>query len=312
MGGGGAFNFVVPDNVTDWSLASSITNCLFEGSDTGVYYYQQFGSGTFYAGGLSIQNCTFIGPAYGVYVGGGATSSPVTVYGCVFAGGIVHADTAGQITEDGNIFMQHTGNQSVTAGTHSITAACPAFNIDDERITGQPMRSHGEPSAVSPFNGFGGYGTPPSADITGRARPEGSASTAVSAGAFERHDTGVKDATYQDAGSSGCLKLVGPSSQEQLVLVDAAATTLTVKVRWDGNHGDANKPQAILVAEPAIGVTGQTITATSAGGSGTTPNSYETLTFSGFTPTAKGAVRLRLVSRAAAGNGVAYFDSISL
>jgi len=59
-------------------------------------------------------------------------------------------------------------------------------------------------------------------------------------------------------------------------------------------------------------VPGQVVTATTAGGSGSTPNAFETLTFAGFTPTRKGAVMLRLVSRSASGNGAAYFDTITL
>ena len=117
--------------------------------------------------------------------------------------------------------------------------------------------------------------------------------------------------THQDAGSTACMALVGPSSQERPILVDSQPTTISVKVRWDGNHGDAAKPQAVLIAEPQIGVAGQVATATSTGGTGSTPNAFETLTFAPFTPTGPGVVMLRMVSRAAAGNGAAYFDTIT-
>jgi hypothetical protein len=298
---------------TDWSMGANIVNCSFHGPGPCIAVTPSGGgSGSTYPGGLVIQNCTFHSTNYALYLHYGAVTlaTPVTVDGCIFIMSGLYADSTGQIVEDGNVYASASINSGVTSGTHSVFSACPALDFGDDRLTGLPLRPALTPSPVSTFAGFGAYGTTPADDLTGRARPEGYGSTAPSAGCLERHDTGAKDVTHQDTGSSACLALVGPSSQGRLIIVDAAATVLTVKVRWDGNHGDTNKPQVVLVAEPQIGVAGQTKTATSTGGSGTTPNAYETLTFTSFTPTAKGAVMLRFVSRAAAGNGVAYFDSI--
>ena len=122
----------------------------------------------------------------------------------------------------------------------------------------------------------------------------------------------MKDVTHQDSGSPACLALIGPSSQDRPILVNAQATTIRVNVRWDGNHGDAARPQAMLLASPEIGVPAQTVTAASTGGTGSTPNAYETLTFAPITPTAAGVVMLRMISRAASGAGAAYFDTITL
>lgn len=315
-GGNGAIVLTIPFNSTDWSLDSKIVNCAFRGRNAGVFLWQQYGSGTKLAGGLAIQNCTFQSPTYGVYAyysnSGVTLNTPIAVHGSVFLGCSLRADGTGHMIEDGNIFMSAEANTNVAAGANSIFNACPALDFGDNRLTGLPLAPLGTPLAGSLFAGFGSYGTTPSTDLAGRNRPEGTGSTAAAAGCLERHDTGVKDVTHQDAGSSACMALIGPSSQDRPILVDATSTTLSVKVRWDGNHGDLTKPQAVLIAEPQIGVAGQVVTATSTGGTGSTPNAYETLTFAPFTPSSPGVVMLRMVSRAAAGNGTAYFDTITL
>ena len=120
---------------------------------------------------------------------------------------------------------------------------------------------------------------------------------------MEIHEIGSRENSSFDSGIA--VKLIGPGDQEIYIPVAAESTTITVKVQYDTNHGTTNKPQVVLVANDAIGVSTQTITATV--GTGTT----ETLSFSAFTPTAAGVVTVRLVSRSAAGNGVATFDTTS-
>jgi hypothetical protein len=312
--GNGVITFQVPLDAAEWPLGAVIRNCLFIGASYGVQFYAAGGSGGHLGAGASIQNCTFDVPLWALKGYGAALASPIRVNGCVCLGCSLYTDAAGEIVEDGNVFMQSPSNHNtnVAAGAHSILRACPAFDLGDGRLTGLPYRHPMTPSAAGAIVGFGAYGAAPADDLAGRSRPEGAGSTAPSAGCLERHDTGVQDFTHQDADSPACLALVGPSSQDRLVLVDPVSTTLSVKVRWDGNHGDANRPQAVLIAEPQIGVAGQVVTATSTGGTGSTPNAYETLTFAPFTPTGPGAVMLRMVSRAAAGDGAAYFDTITL
>lgn len=121
-------------------------------------------------------------------------------------------------------------------------------------------------------------------------------------GAFEEHDTARRETTVTDAGGVG-LHIPGPGDHEFLIPVDAASTTITVKARYDANHGTTNKPRAILKAQPEIGVSTQTVTMTSAA------DTWETLTFSGFTPTAKGVVTIRLESRSDTPYGRAFFDT---
>lgn len=121
-------------------------------------------------------------------------------------------------------------------------------------------------------------------------------------GAFERHDTAIKETTTTDAGSVG-IQIPGPGSHEFYIPVDASSTTITVKMRYDSNHGTTNKPQAILLANGEIGVTTETKTMTSAA------DTWETLTFAAQTPSAKGVVTVRLVSRSDTPYGRAYADT---
>jgi hypothetical protein len=121
-------------------------------------------------------------------------------------------------------------------------------------------------------------------------------------GALEIHDTAAKETTTTDAGSVG-LVITGPGSHEFLIPVDATSTTISVKMQYDASHGTTNKPRAILVANGEIGITTQTLTMTSAAGS------WETLTFTPQTPTAKGVVTVRLESRSDAPYGRCYADT---
>jgi hypothetical protein len=124
-------------------------------------------------------------------------------------------------------------------------------------------------------------------------------------GALETHDSAAKETTTTDAGSVGIV-IGGAGSHEFRIPVDAASTTISVKARYDANHGTTNKPQAILLANGEVAVTTETKTMTSAA------DTWETLTFAAQTPSAKGVVTVRLVSRSDAPYGRAYFDTWSV
>lgn len=317
---GSGIDFRLPLNSAEYNTNVLVQNCRFFYSSNGLRYNKVGGSGSFFATGLRVQGCSFYFCTVGVsiaYGSGDALTTPNYVYGCnfQFCGTGVSAGQTSQLTENGNVLFCSAERVNVSAGANSRDkSTCPAWEIEDGRLYGVGPKPFGTPSAVSPLNSMGSYGTPPAVDLYNRARPEGYGTTGQAAGALALHDNGVKNTVYHDsgAGSTACMALVGPASQDRPILVDAASTTVSVKVRWDGNHGNTNKPQAILLANPEIGYAGQTKTATTSGGSGSTPNSYETLTFTGFTPSAAGVVMLRMVSRSAAGNGVAYFDSIDV
>jgi hypothetical protein len=124
-----------------------------------------------------------------------------------------------------------------------------------------------------------------------------------SVGCFERHDTAEKETGTTDAGSVG-LVLTGWADHAIYVPVDAASTTISVRARYDSTHAATNKPQAILDANGEIGVTAETKTMTSAA------DTWETLTFTAQTPSAKGWVTVRLLSRSDAATGKAFFDTL--
>ncbi|OJW18814.1 MAG: hypothetical protein BGO49_17475 [Planctomycetales bacterium 71-10] len=310
--------FNVAGAAAEYSLDSVVRNCRFRGGVLIVARVANTGLG-YAATGLQISHCSFLGghsAPISVYGSDPVVlASPITVFGCYLSGnnGIV-AGHVSQVTEDYNAFhVASAARLNVTAGSHSIGSVRPAFDYGDGRLVGTPLRPWGEPVANSLLGGFVVGGASPTTDFAGRARPEGYLSTRAAVGALERHDTGEINTPYADSGSPACLALRGPSSLERPILMDATATVIRVKVRWDGNHGDANKPQAILLANPEIGVSAdQVVTASSSGGTGSTPNEYETLSFSSVTPTRPGALMLRLVSRSSDGTGVAYFDSITL
>ena len=125
------------------------------------------------------------------------------------------------------------------------------------------------------------------------------------AGCFERHDTAEKETGTTDAGSVG-LVLTGYADHAIWIPVDASSTTISVKARYDATHAATNKPQAILDANGEIGVTTETKTMTAAA------DTWETLTFAAQTPSAKGWVQVRLISRADAATGKAFFDTVGV
>lgn len=124
-------------------------------------------------------------------------------------------------------------------------------------------------------------------------------------GALARHDTAEKETGTTDAGSVG-LVLTGWADHAVHVPVDASSTTITVRARYNATHGTTNKPQAVLDANGEVGVSTETQTMTAAA------DTWETLTFSAFTPSGKGWVTIRLLSRADAVTGRAYFDTLSV
>jgi hypothetical protein len=148
------------------------------------------------------------------------------------------------------------------------------------------------------------WSTQPSTDSTYEVVQRG---LRESAGCAELHDVGTRDiATYDAADAS--LKMTGPSDQEISVPVDTTASTISIKVRYESTtYGGTSYPQAILLAAPELGVSTETETATASAS-----DAWETLTFTQFTATRKGVVKIRLLNRSTAANGVCWFDTLSV
>lgn len=302
-------------HTADYDANVVIRNCVFWGSpNASAIELQSNGTGTGFGGGVVVLNCTFLWASRAVRIQevNLSTSIPCLVYNCLLywcPGTALVANTSGQIVEDYNHIIAGTARSNVTAGAHTQSANpsayAPLLDWGYSRLNGFLPCSPWAPMAGAPQLGFGNQGSPapPATDLLNRPRPAGGASTANAIGAFERHDTAVKETSVTDAGSVG-LRITGPGDHDFKVPVNATSTTLSVRVRYDTNHGTTNKPQAILLASGEIGVATETKTATVG------VNTWETLTFSAITPTAKGLVTIRLVSRAAAGSGIAYFDTL--
>lgn len=268
-----------------------------------------FGSNGFKVGGVDILNCTLVCSSTCVVTGAAnvSTTYPVTVYNSfLFGNAGLNANTSGQIVEDYNLISCATARTNVSAGSNSISDGSYSnlFHIGFEQLYGFLPRMPYTPLDGQPLLGFGGS-SPPSVDLLNRPRPAGGRSTSAGIGALERHDTAGRETSTVDAGSNAIV-LTGPADQDIHVPVDAASTTITIRARYDTDHGTGNKPQAILLANSAIGVSTETETMTAAA------DTWETLTFSAFTPTAQGVVTIRLVSRSAAGTGKAFFDTLTV
>jgi len=286
----------------------TIRNCLFIGSpgSEAINWDNLTNNG----GGLLVEGCTFIGINTAIRTrNAGAQANPADLHSnvilsCTF--GLYAAATAQQ-NEDYNIIEAATPRTNVTVGGNSFSNGSRSvlFNLGYCQLVGMVLRPMFEPLGGSPLLGFGSPGGMTAEDILGRLRPSGGGSISQDIGAYSRHDFAAREGTTKDASDYGMV-LTGPGDQEILVAVDASATVISIKGRYDTNHAATNKPQAILLAAPEIGVTAETLTMTAA------VDTWETLTFASQTPTAKGWVRIRLISRAAAGNGKSFWDTLAI
>jgi hypothetical protein len=299
-------------HTSDYDLNVQIRNCIFHVGSYGVYAIST-GAGAGKPGGIDVLNCIFLGCSstqFQIADANFSTAIPCTIYNSILWNGnlAVQGGAAGQLLEDYNYLNCQTNRSNVTAGTNSVTGTtyAPRCDLGYAALVGMMIpRQPFEPlDGSSPFLGFNNTGGPPTIDWYSRPRPAGSPNTNNAIGPFERHDTATKETTTTDAGSVG-LKITGLGDHDIKVPVNATSTLLSIRVRYDTNHAATNKPQAILLANPEIGITTETKTATVG------VDTWETLTFAAQTPSARGVVTIRLVSRAAAGNGIAFFDTLA-
>ena len=302
-------SIILPTSASaDYDSVFLIQNSVFRGGNIGININSS-GALAFKGGGVDIFNCDLIHSFTSNLrtQNSISTAIPCTIYNSIIKGvTALNAGTSGQILEDNNRILANTARTNVTAGGASISDAshAPLIEFGYELISGRQLRPFGMPMAGSPLLGRGNTAGGPTVDILSRSRPSGGGSTSYAWGAYERHDTAAKETSVVQAGATAA-KIVGPGDQDILIPVDASSTTISVYVRYDTNHGTTNKPQVQLLANGEIGVVTETKTATVG------VDTQEQLTFSAFTPTAKGWVVIRCISRSAAGNGIAYFDTFS-
>ncbi len=308
--------------VSDYDLAFTIRNCLLlGGGQASLPIISTVVSGgsilTGAGSGPAVQNCTILMGGTGDAIATGASisaSQTCKVKNCVILGGGLNASSAGQIVEDYNHIVAGTARTNVSTGTHSKTGATYStlLEVGQALQQGRQHRLFMTPSSDSPYLGFDNDSTPTALtiDFLNRPRPSGSgpspsANAKNAIGYLERHDYGVKEASVVDTSSTYSVKMTGPGDWEVQVPVDASSTTVTVRVRFDTNYA-GSLPQAILLDNAEIGVSTETKTATGSA------DAWSTLTFSAFTPSAKGWVTIRLYSRSTAGNGLTYWDTFTV
>lgn len=295
----------------DYDADVLIRNCVVIGNAGTFVSVIATGAAAFKGGGVDVVNCSCVNSANFLQTGTNiSTSIPCTATGnFVITGSNValNANTSGQITENYNVFLTSVAHTNVSDGANSKRdgSVAPLIEIGQSYVSGRMPRPLFTPMSGSPLLGRDASATGAAYDLLNRIRPAGGASTTPAVGALERHDTAAQETTTVDASGSG-LVITGPGSQDLKVAVDAAATTVTIKGRYDTTHAATNKPQVQLLANAAIGVSAQTVTMSAAA------DTWETLTIGPFTPTAKGVVTIRLVSRAAAGGGKAFFDTATV
>lgn len=308
--GGSVINVTLPTSASaDYDANFLIQNCVIEGAFTNAISVAASGAASFKGGGVDVFNSRVMGGRGMTTAVNVATSIPCTFYNSVIMSGNntgLSANASGQIVEDYNRIIAATPRTNVSVGGNSISDTSMAHLVEFgyAEIAGRQSRPTGTPMANSPLLGRGNQAGGPTVDILNRPRPAGGASTSYAWGAYERHDTAAKETSVVDAGSNA-IKITGPGDHDFLIPVDATSTTITVRARYDTNHAATNKPQATILNGEEIGVATETKTMTAA------VDTWETLTFSAISPTAKGFVTLRLISRSAAGNGIAYFDTVS-
>jgi hypothetical protein len=216
------------------------------------------------------------------------------------------AAASGKITEDYNIINATTPRTNVSAGSNSLSG----FNRHigtDLGVSELILKRHGALHFYEPYDltsrliGVGAQGGGPTVDMRGGPRPSGGENLTYSAGALECGDPGEREASTVRSGSTALL-LHGPGYHDISIPVNAEATSVTIYGRYDSSHAATNKPQIKVLNGAHIGVSDATATMTAAA------DTWEALTLS-FTPTAKGVVTIRMISRSAAATGKAFFDS---
>ena len=296
----------------DYDVDLQITNSLLLCPTVSMIRVLGTGANSFKGGGVDLWNCTINNDGYGLRVSNTSisTSIPCTVYNCLLSTGSTDAliaTTSGQITEDYNRILSTTPRTNVTAGANSLATGAHALLVEVGQawINGAAPRPFFMPMDGSPLLGRGTSGSVSlTVDMLNRARPSGGQSTSKAWGAMERHDTAAKETTTVRTGSTG-INITGPGDHEFAVPVDATSTTISVYARYDTTHAATNKPQMLIVNGGECGVADATATMTAAA------DTWEQLSLN-FTPTQKGVVTVRLVSRAAGGSGKAFFDDFAV
>lgn len=279
-------------------------NLIVSAFGTGIAFSSSGGN---LAGGMTIRDNTFINTENSFFSTTAlrvSTTTPITVSGNLFLGvGLLNAGTSGHVVDGGyNRWIGNTGsNTNVTAAGTSAFGALPNLVTPLTRkwgLTGPRDDVFGWLDAALVAQRSAGDST--AIDFRGRtARPWGAGASS----GYMQHRNVTQDATSAiTGGGTNSLKLTGAGEVSVWVPVDAESTTLSITTK-STSYGGTNWPQMIVVANPSIGVTEQTATASSA--------TEAAISTSAFTPTAKGVVEVRLISRSTSTSSTTHFDLLT-
>lgn len=313
-GGSGAIQVSVSTvSGGDFSTGISVVDSVIISAGAVGINITSTGSAAGHGGGVTATRCTILANTAGFRVLGANNSItfPCTIANSwiIASGTGISAAAAGQVTDaDYNMIYSGTAYSNVTAGTHSISdyRFSPLMHTGFESYYQRNLMPFFAPKADSPVGLLNYMPASGSTDVLGRLRPTSSTGTPATPGAIELHDRTVKDTATVPTGVANSLKMSRPYDFEFLIPVTTSATAFSVQVRWDTSYGGGTLPQVQLLANPALGVSAQTVTATGTFGA------FRTITLASFTPTAAGEVTVRLVGSYMSPNGILYWGGATL
>ena len=277
-------------------------------SATGAIHITASGTSSKHGGGVRVYDCSIFAPVYGVSC---ATATYLsTTYPCEVHNSVVYTPSIGLNAATSG---QMTASYVLTNNTTNVTNTNVTLPGTNNYELGQSLKVSGvarppfTPASGSYALGYGTGGTGgnyPTVDFLSRPRPSGGGSGNNALGYLERHDFAIQDTTTYPTGYTSSAKLVGPGDQYLFLPVDATATTISLQVYQGSGYTGTNYATATIVANPELGITAQTVTATS------TKSAWQTLTFSSITPSKQGFITLQVTSYDTSGTGTLNFGAI--
>lgn len=315
------------DGATGYDVDVVFRRCLWFNHGTGDHITFAGVAGTGPPGGGAVYDCSFMSSSSNACVRidptntNWSTSTACVVENCVLWGnsiggtGLLEAQSSGQITSDHNIIISPSPYTNVTKGTNDISSTgTPGYRTLEALALTAPwlwgfVGKRYPYAAISddlPIIGDGaGSNFSATTDLFGLPRP-GSGNATSTPGALEWANTGVKETTTTQAGSTS-IKMTGPGVHDFQLAVDATSTTVNVYARFaSGTYGGTNYPRMSVRNGENCGVADANVAATASAS-----DAWEQININ-FTPTSTGIVTIRFENRSNATAGVCFFDTFSV
>jgi hypothetical protein len=319
----GAFQFNMQPDGVGYDMGLTIRRCLFALGDGDVIEFNH-AAGAGPAGGAQIYDCTCMGAGHRAFVvcpdANFSTSNAVDVENCVIYGGgaagpLLEAFSSGQIVSDYNVILGNSPFQNVTKGGNDVSkTGTPDYRSPGTIVGAAPwlwdMPLKRFPFEMFPWGSHIGEGASvnfdATADIFGRPRP-GSGDPSETPGCLElplvEQETGLN---FSPHSGGSCWLVNGTGVFDLPIPVPALSTTISVWVyRATSLYTLGTRPSVSILANPEVGVSGQTVTGTAA-----CDNDWEQLTFTAISPTRPARIVLRFENGSSSKGGLCGFDDI--